>query len=159
MSETFDPTALLSKPVSSVKAPVKMPVGSYLGVASKFAFDKAKNEQQTPLVRFVVNPTEALPDVDQDALRESLTDGDGNVQPLTSKEQRLEFWLTPDAMFRLTDFGKDHVQVENADSMTIGELINEIVGKPFMFTLVQAPNKKEPANPYINIGSTGPVPA
>lgn len=157
MSEGFDPTALLSKPVSSVKAPVKMPVGSYLGIASKFEFDK-RGEKNSPLVRFTVNPTEALPDVDQEALRESITDGDGVAQPLTSKEQRLEFWLTPDAVFRLTNFGKDHVQVENADSMTIGELINEIVGKPFMFTLVQAANKKEPDNPYINIGSTGPVP-
>lgn len=154
----FDPTALLSKPVSSIIKPVRLPIGAYLGTTTKYEFDKARNEKASPLVRFTAVPTEALPDVDQEQLAASLKDGNGNPVAITERSQRLEFWLTPDALHRLKTFAGEHCGVPDVDNMNVGEMIQSVIGQPFMFILGQSPNKKNPEEPYINIDSTGPVP-
>ena len=148
----FDPQALLSKPIDDVKPPVQLPLGSYLGVVVKREFDKAKNKDETPIVRFEIGFREALPDVDADELSAAL---DG--EPLTEKTQRLEFWLTPNALFRLKEFGMDHCKVQSPGD-TMAELIEAIVGCEAVFMLGQQPNKKNPERPYVNIVSTAPVP-
>jgi hypothetical protein len=157
-SQEYDPMALLATPVSDVKPPTRMPVGSYAALANKFEFAKVKAKdsgKETTKVTFTVVPTEAGPDVNAEALAEAL---DGEA--LTEKSLKLDFWITKDALYRLVEFGKDHVKVPKAEQLSNQELIEQIASGqfPFMINLVEAPNAKEPNRPYINIGSTAAMP-
>lgn len=154
----FDPTALLSAPIDNFKAPPPAPIGTFLGMITKREFENARNEKKTPLVKFTIVPQEAMPDVDEEQLRtwqEALAESD---KQMSAVEFKLEMWLTPEALYRLKELGRDHVKVTEEEAQTTGELIEAMVGRQVVFTLVQAPNKKNPERPYINIGSTAAVP-
>lgn len=149
MAESFDPTALLSKPLDEIKAPTPMPLGSYAGQVAKYEFDKAKNKDETPIVRFTVVATEAFPDVDEGELSAALGD-----RALNQIEHRLEFWLTPAALYRLKEFGVEHCKVDESSVANTAELIEATVGAAFGFEIGQVPNKKNPERPYHQITRT-----
>lgn len=153
----FDPQALLTKPLDEIKPPIQLPVGGYVGIATKREFDKAKNEKASPLVRFEVVATEPLPDVDEDAFALATDEARGGKK-LADNPQRLEFWLTPDAVYRLKEFGEEHCGIDQSEASNLAELIELIIGRPFVFVLEQQPNKKNPERPYINIVRTAKVP-
>lgn len=154
----FDPQALLAKPLDEIKAPINLPVGSYVGIVTKHEFDKAKNEKASPLVRFDVVAQEPLPDVDEAAFALATDEAQGGKK-LADNPQRLEFWLTPDAVYRLKEFGEEHCGVDESDVANLAELIEALKGRPFVFVLEQVPNKKNPERPYINITRTAAVPS
>ena len=147
-----DFNGLLDKPSEDFERPKPMPVGTYLGLIAKFEYDKAKNDKKTPFVRFTIVPQEALPDVDEDALTAAL-----NGEPLSTKLQRHELYITGDAMWRLGQFLVDHAGTDSG--IPTREQIDQAVGKLVTFTIIHTPNKKDPeAPPYANIGVTGKPP-
>lgn len=153
----FDPQALLTKPLDEVKAPAGMPLGSYVFVPISREFGKAQNEKETPKVTFTVRPVEALPDVVADDLTAAEAQ-DG--KKLSEREQKLDFFLTPDSLFRLKEFGVDHCKVPEGDVANTGELIEAIVDgtRQFVGVMEQQPNKKNPERPYVNLSKTAAVP-
>lgn len=153
----FDPQALLSKPLADVKPPVILPVGSYVAIAKKYEFDKAKNEKQTPIVRFTIQFSEPLPDVDEADFARAINSAEGG-KPLNEIEDKLEFWITPDALYRMKEFGERDCKVPEEDAANTAELIELCIGRPFIAVRASVPNKKNPERPYINVVSTAPVP-
>lgn len=87
---------LLSKPSGEIEKPKPMPSGTYFGIIARHEFG-VTTKNQTPYVRFHVNNLEAGPDIDPELLALSKID-------LTKKEQRIDFYLTEDALYRLNEF-------------------------------------------------------
>lgn len=87
--------SLLSKNMDEVKRPVPLPPGTYRGVVAKFEF-KESQEKKTPFVRFMIQITAPGDDVA----------GDPNLAKidLSKKQLRKDFYLTPDAEYRLKEF-------------------------------------------------------
>jgi hypothetical protein len=153
----YDPQALLSKPLDEIKPPVPYPVGSYVGTVMNREFDTAKTEKKQTIVRFMVRFDEPLPDVDEEEWARATNEAEGGKKPADNL-QRLEFWITPDALYRLKQFGEEHCKVDPNDVSNTAELIEAIVGRQAVFVMTQQPNKKNPQQPYHNITATAPVP-
>jgi hypothetical protein len=95
--------------------------------------------------------------VDAEALAVATDPAQGG-KPLAENLQRLEFWITPDALYRLKEFGEDHLKVDPSEVQNVAELIEACIGKQGVFVMTQQPNKKNPERPYINITSTAALP-
>lgn len=131
---TPDFTSLLNAPVDSAERPKPLPTGTYTFVIKGHGFDKSKNKQ-TPFVRFMCSPVAPGEDVDTAALPD-------NWQ---TKEMRLDFYLTQDAMFRLREF------LENLGMNTSGrpfsQVIPETTNATFLGTVVHKFNQQKPNEP------------
>lgn len=156
---TFNPTDLLNKPMADIKPPPPHPLGSFLMVPAKYVFDKTKPTQQgkepTDVVRFDLMYREALPDAMND--EEAFTlwlDG----QSVSDKEynRSLDFFITPNAVYRLKEFIENDCKVTGAASLNEG--LEAVIGQPFIAVFTQVNNPKDPSKPYVNLTSTAPVP-
>lgn len=131
--------SLLDTKAEDVKRPPAAPQGTYLCTVSKFEGFMESKEKKTPFVRYMVTPVQALEDVD--AAR--LTDVD-----LTKKKLRLDFYLTEDALWRLTEFfpkcGLD------VSGHTTRELIPLVVGSMVKCYITEIPNRNDPNDPPYN---------
>lgn len=85
---------LLAKPAEAFKAPLAQPAGTYVGMITKFEYGESRNKK-TPYVRFSIRPMMAETDVDQEQLAE--------FGPI-GKEMNLDYYLTDDAVYRLSEF-------------------------------------------------------
>ena len=85
---------LLQQSTDQVERPRPVADGHYIGEIRGHEFDRSRNKQ-TPLVRFIMVPLEETTDV---------ADGANAGMELARKELRKEFYITPTAMYRLTDF-------------------------------------------------------
>jgi hypothetical protein len=135
--------AILSKPAGEAERPKPLPVGSFLGLISGFEF-KESSKQKTPFVQYKVKPQQALEDVDP-ALLEGID--------LTSKELKVDFYLTEEALYRLDEFLKEHcgISIEGLPyDQAIGKAVNSVVG----FTIKHETDQRDPKIVYSKIGTT-----
>ena len=95
-----DFSQLLRKPMSEAKRPPALPVGDYQGVVKSYELGD-NNKNKTPYVRFQIGLT-GWPD----SVGEEDRVSDGAPIDLSKKQLRRDFFLTPDADFRLADFLK-----------------------------------------------------
>lgn len=152
MSKTYDPTALLAKPMSDVKPPEPAALGSYVATIVDRRFDKTTGEKKTDYVEFEYRLDEAGPDVDQEALAAWL-DGES----LSDKSMKRTFYITPAALFMIKDEAIKTGLTEE-DASNLGEAIEQMLGRQILITVGQSPNKKNPERPYANIDSSAAVP-
>lgn len=149
----FDPQALLAKKGAEVQKPKALPEGTYLLTVNGRRFDKS-TEKKTNFVEFELIPTETLPDVDQTQLAAVLGD-----ETLMSKKQKATFYITPDALFRIKDFGRACGLGDAVETLSMGEIIEECLNKQVCGIGKHSPNKRDPESPYFNLDSFAPVPA
>jgi hypothetical protein len=147
----MDFNALLDKPIDSIERPKPIPTGSYLATLGQPKFDKTTGDKQTDYVEYPVMLQEALPDVDQELLVAAL-----NGKNLTEVTQKITYYLTEAALFRLSDMLKDHAKV--TEGLPLREGIQEAVGKQLVVVISHTPNKKDPQSVYANIDQTAAVP-
>ena len=84
---------LLSQPTDTVERPKSLPNGHYLGVIIGHEFDRSRNKQ-TPYVRFAMKvdgPTSDVPD------------GACAGIDFSRRELRKDYFITPNALYRLSD--------------------------------------------------------
>jgi hypothetical protein len=117
---------ILSRKSSEIKAPKPLPPGSYVWlIEGQPRFDRS-TKQQTDFVEFTCRCLQPQGDVDQAALQEA-----GGAQ---NKTQRLTFWLTDEAVYRLSN--KDGTgfleQLGLTGSESIGEKISMAPGRQFV---------------------------
>lgn len=145
--------ALLSKPLSDTAfdRPPPLPEGSYVAQFGEYSFGKANNEKKTPFVSYKVKLVEALPDVNADELL-ALT----KVKPLHDFDLKQDFYLTGDAAWRLGEFLKDHVKVD--EGLTGAEAIQQAVGRQCVVALKKQENRKKPGEFFVNIDQTAAMP-
>lgn len=140
---------LLSKPVDEAKRPPAMPAGTFFGNVSKYEFDKTSSEKKTPLVRFFVSLTHA---------HDSIPAEDLDGIDISKRVMRREYYLTPDADWRLAEFLKS-CGIETA-GRSFGETIPEAQGKAVQVEVTRELNKKKPTDPpYNNISDMAGIPA
>lgn len=95
--------SILDTPADKIERPKPLPAGTYGVVVRGLPEHGVSSQKKTPFVRFTYALVAAGDDVDEDELKELLTDKEGNIQPIGSKTIRDTYYTTPDSMFRLTD--------------------------------------------------------
>lgn len=131
---------LLDTNLDDVKAPVPLPIGTYSFTVKNYELDKS-SQKQTPFVRFLVNPTAAHDDVDEDMLAE--------VENWQQKNLRATFYLTDAALFMLKNFLEEACGLDVAGK-TIKELIPEAVGCDVVGYVTQQEGNNGPYNPDVS---------
>lgn len=129
---------LLSTKLDDVKAPAALPEGTYHGTISSFEYGD-NNKNKTPYVRFALKFHSASEDVDP----KDLADID-----LASRKLSTDFYLTPDARWRLKEF---LVSLGlKTDGGSFDELIPEAVGGSVIAYVTQRFNPERPDDPPRN---------
>lgn len=88
---------LIAKPAEEFKQPETLPAGTYTFMVSSHKFGESQ-KKKTPFVGYELTPMSPEADVDQEALAKY-----GSLQ---KRKLPLDFYLTEDAIYRLTDFMK-----------------------------------------------------
>ena len=96
--ETLNWNDLATTRVGDVEPPKMIPPGHYQAVITGPAKVENKGQKKTLCATFPIRLSEPLTDVDAEAFAES----DG----FSPKGYELQFWLTPNSLFRFTEFGK-----------------------------------------------------
>lgn len=91
MSQSF--RELLTQSTDAVERPRALADGHYIGRIANHEFGTSR-QKQTPFVRFILVPEEATEDVDASA-------NDGIE--LSRRELRKDYFITPNALYRLSD--------------------------------------------------------
>ena len=127
---SIDFRTLLSTPTDTIKAPKPLPPGTYRGMITQRTFDKSK-QKETPFVRFDVKVASAEADVPQEDL-EGID--------VSAKTLRKDYYLTPDASFRIVELAKSCGH--NASGRSLGELIEDLASNtPFLLEVTQRPSQ------------------
>jgi hypothetical protein len=121
--------SILDTPVADVERPKPMPAGTYDCIVRGLYEQGESSKKKTPFVKFTYAFQAALDDVDEDELREMLTDKDGNVTPLTERTIKDTYYTTPDALFRLTD-ALEAMGIEDLENKTIRQSLSETPNCP-----------------------------
>ena len=129
---------LLSVNLDDVSAPKALPEGTYHGTVASFEYGD-NNKNKTPYVRFSLKFHTAGDDVDPAEM-------DGI--DLATRKISTDFYLTPDARFRLKDFLVSlGLKTEGA---SFDELIPEAVNQPILAFVTQRFNPERPDDPPRN---------
>ncbi len=99
--------SILDTPASEVSRPKPVPQGTYLSMTKGLPRYDKSSKKGTPFSEYTIQLLEAQSDVDEEALNEALTKGNGDVVPLRDRSIRLTFYHTPDSLWRLVKFLKD----------------------------------------------------
>lgn len=84
---------LLGQATDAVERPRPLADGHYLGYIANHEFGLSR-QKQTPYVRFIIVPEEATADVEE---------GANNGLTLGQRELRKDYFITPAALYRLSD--------------------------------------------------------
>jgi len=142
MSTNF--AALLGQNVEAAERPKPLPMGTYTFVVKKHEFGES-TQKKTPFVAFTVSPLALGADVDQALLPPNWT----------AKEMTLNYYLTPDAMFRLREF-LEHLGIK-ISGRTFADAIPETMNQQFQGSVIHETSTRDPNAVYANISSTAPA--
>jgi len=151
MSEATDFQSLLEKPLDAFQKPKPTPEGNYIFGVKEFNLVPSQDPKKSPYVEFTFVPKQPQPDVDEALVAEWL---DGN--PITSKIVKKKFFITPDALFRLTDFAT-HCGVDIA-GMSVSQVLQSCPGKEFLGAVKHSIGQKDPSQIYAEVATTAAVP-
>jgi hypothetical protein len=149
-------TSLLDTPMSQISRPKPAPHGSYLGMVKGLPRYDKSTKKGTPFSEYTIQLLEAQDDVDEDALKEWLTKGDGAVVPLREKSMRLTFYHTPDALWRLEKFLKDLGLEAEDEDQSIGDVEQMSPGRQVLVHVKHSPSD-DGETMFANIDKTGPA--
>jgi hypothetical protein len=129
--EAFSWSDLANTNISEIERPPLRPQGHYVGVISGKAETGESKKKGTLYATFPVQ------------VQEALDDGD------------ITFWLSPKALWMLTEFGK---QMGASDELNVMELLEWLAdcGEPIVFQGTHEPNEKNPDRPFFRLQN--PVP-
>lgn len=122
--------------VGEVERPKPLPEGHYIAKFTK-PMTQHKAKSGNVAMRFAFKLVEATDDVDQDQL--------AAAGGLPDKEFTLDFWMSPDARYRFTDFGK---AMGATDDLNLIELASWLIeaDKPFTIQAKQTQSDRTEAD-------------
>lgn len=110
---------LLNTSADEVERPKPLPTGSYLCVVKGLPEHGQSSQKKTPFLKFLLQPMQALEDVDTEALEE--------MGGLENKTIPATYYITEDAMWRLKKFYEDcGIEISGK---TMGAIAEETVNK------------------------------
>jgi hypothetical protein len=133
--------------VGDVKPPATFPIGHYQAMFTGMM--KQHNAKSgNAAMRFPMKLIAPLGDVD-------LNDMPADAE-LGSKEYNYDFWMSPDARYRFTDFGK---AMGHSDDLSLLELAEAIAtsGAPFSIELKHEPNEDPTKPPFMRFDNPAPL--
>jgi hypothetical protein len=129
----LDFSKLLQKPAAEAKKPPVLPPGTYTGVIKKWSPGESSTKK-TPFIRFDIGLTDWPDDVEEQ---------DKEGIDLSTRSTRVEFYLTDDATYRLSEFiaslGIDLTD-SSGNNLSFGELLPQTIGQPVIVDMVQQIN-------------------
>lgn len=134
--------------VGDVEPPKAIPPGHYQAIFTGLMKPhKAKSGNQA--MRFPFKLVAPGDDVDTDALEAA--------GGLPDKEFSLDFWMSPDARYRFTDFGK---AMGHSDSLNLLELAEALgtANEPFLIEVSSQADDKDPNKFYTRFDNPAPLP-
>ncbi len=154
--------AILDRAPKEVERPKSLPIGTYIWVVKGVPrYDKSA-QKKTDFVEFTVVPqgpaqgTEGNLDVDQEALDEVLTRKDGSKIAIQAKSQRLTYYITEDAVWRLKEFLKHlghDTDDESEEAPSLRQMCNESANRQFAGYVAHKPSE-DGETMYANITKT-----
>lgn len=138
--------ALLDRQADEIEKPKPMPMGTFTFLVKDHEFGES-SQKKTPFIQFNVNPRVAQDDVDEEAL--------AAVENWQDRNMRVTFYLTDDAMWRLTDF-LEHCGIDMS-GRTLAECIPETTNQMFNGYVIQQASQKNPDEMFSSIDSTAPA--
>ncbi len=139
---------ILNMPVDDIKEPVALPTGTYLCIVDGQPEFAKVGQNQTDCVNFNLKPMQAMQDVDQKALSESL-----NGDSLTEKKIRHRLFLTKDAVYRLKKFLTNDLGIQGNN---FAAMIPESMGKQVYAKLTHQ-SSQDGSTIYHNVAGTAKV--
>lgn len=128
----FSKLSVLQQRTGEVERPKPIPNGTYDAVVTAREFGES-NQKKTPYVRFTFGGLSPNDDVDHEALA-----GYGGMAKLGEAKPRVDYYLTADALFRLTDMLK---RLGLSDSNTVEQNIEQAMGKPCKIVIHHRPSQ------------------
>src|SRR5882762_625722 len=107
MAVTGTFSSILDRPSGEIKRPPPLPTGTNVWTVRGLPRLDKSSLKQTDFAEFTVVPTSPLDDVDTDALKE--------CGGLVGKEGKITFYLTEKSAYRLTEFMKDDLKIDDED--------------------------------------------
>lgn len=156
MSELGNFADLANVKVGDVKPPIPGPVGHYKCLfTGPMKQHKAQSGNQA--MRFPFKPVEPMSDVDPEAWAQFQQDGG-----FGDKQFTIDFWMSPDARYRFTNFG---VAMGHSDQLNLLELAEALAtaGEPFVLEMSHEPAKNKDGSiddtrpPYMRWDNPTPV--
>ena len=158
---------ILDRKPGDIERPKQLPPGSYIWLTKGLPrFDKS-TQKKTDFAEFTVVPQgpaknddgENL-DVDQEALDEVLTRKNGDKIAIQAKAQRLTFYITEEATYRLKDFLRhlgfdipEDGEEGDEDSPSMRQMLNESANRRFGGFISHKPSD-DGSTMYANITKT-----
>ena len=127
---TVDFKALINKPADKIKRPPVWPAGTYHGTIIRHEFGES-SQKKTPFVSYKLKVNGPGEDVPQELLR----DDEGKPFDLSKKEFKKDFYLTPDAEYRVVEFAESCGLQKSGHSLE--DLILGVIGQPVLIQLIQ----------------------
>lgn len=146
---------LRAKP-TEVSRPKPLPTGTYHTMVKGHPEQGESSQKKTPFVRFMLQPMAIGDDVDEEALKVSLTKADGSSAGLQDRTIRATYYLTPDAIWRLEQF-LEHLGFALDGKASLEQMIAESNGRQCLATLKHTMN--DDGAIFAELASTAAVPA
>jgi hypothetical protein len=135
--------SLLDAPVNEIERPKPLPAGNYVWTVGEHKFDKSR-QKQTDFVQIELTPVMAQEDVDAQELSAALGD-----KSLGDFKKKVDFYLTPDAIWRLQEFLIEKLGFEKGK--TVSEMLGEMAGRQVVGQLSHQPSAKDENVIYSNL--------
>lgn len=139
---------ILNKPMDDIKAPVPLPIGTYLCIVDGQPTIGELGKNKNTAVTFNLKFMQAQQDVDHAALMDALRGGS-----LSDRSIRYTLWVTDDAVWRLKTFLKDHLQI---DATTPAAAIAQSMGRQVMVSVGHRASD-DGSQIYMDVKSTAKV--
>lgn len=148
-------SAILDKKPTLIEKPKTLPVGSYIAAVQGMPKQDVSTKKKTPYYEYTLKYLQAMDDVDTDDLKAALTRADGSKKVLSEMTQRLTFYLTDDAIWRLTTF-LEHCGLSKDDFESVREMAESAGGCQVIIKLRHKPSE-DGESMYPDVAGTAPV--
>ena len=139
---------LANTKVGEVEPPKMIPAGHYVGVIAGAAKVENKGQKKTLCATFPIRLNEPLDDVDPEEFAAS----DG----FHKNGYELNFWLTPNSLYRFTEFGKG---MGASDDYSVPEMAEFLAtcGEPLVVSVTHGTSAKNPTRTFMQIDDPIPL--
>lgn len=127
--------SILDTPAAEVERPKPLPIGTYTGIVKGLYEEGTSSQKKTPFVQFTIALTSAGEDVDADELEEI-----GGITDKFLKNNSTCFYLTPDALWRLTDFLESACKIDLSDK-TVRQALGDTPNTEVRLVIIHEANQ------------------
>jgi len=135
--------------LGEIEKPKPLPIGSYQAMIKTIEYGETMGDKKTPYVRFNVETVQHMDDVNEVDIENA-----GGAEKLRGKKLRVDFFLTPDAMYRLQDFVIEHVGLDSLKGVDLDQAIPQLVNNLVGIKVKHRPDKNDPEMLYAEVERT-----